>query len=191
MMFLPLENELFYCQHLFDSEINIQEIQKFSVEQKTGKGLEHYLKEAASDEEKEGAARTYLVKSKRTHEIAAYFTLRSGLFTVKISDEYFYTIPSAELSNFAVNSAYRNSHPEISKIGMTVFSDFIIPLVDFMRSFMGIQALYIYALPESQLINHYEKMGFLRLSPEQEKYVHQHVKPKYDDGCIFMYQILS
>ena len=191
MMFLPLENELFYCQHLFDSEINIQEIQKFSVEQKTGKGLECYLKEAAADEEKEGSARTYLVKSKITHEIAAYFTLRSGLFTVKISDEYFYTIPSAELSNFAVNSAYRNSHPEISKIGMTVFSDFIIPLVDFMRSFMGIQALYIYALPEEQLINHYEKMVFLRLSPEQEKYVHQHVKPKYDDGCIFMYQILS
>ena len=71
-MFLPLENELFYCQHLFDSEINIQEIQKFSVEQKTGKGLERYLKEAAANEEKEGSARTYLVKSKRTHEIAAY-----------------------------------------------------------------------------------------------------------------------
>lgn len=191
MMFLPLENELFYCQHLFDSEINIQEIQKFSVDQKTGKGLERYLKEAAADGEKEGSARTYLVKSKITHEVAAYFTLRSGLFTVKISDEYFYTIPSAELSNFAVNSAYRNTHPEISKIGMTVFSDFIIPLVDFLRSFMGIQALYINALPESQLINHYEKMGFLRLSPEQEKYVHQHVKPKYDDGCIFMYQILG
>ena len=25
---------------------------------------------------------------------------------------------------------------------------------------------------------------------EEEKFVHQHVKPKYDQGCIFMYQLI-
>ena len=35
-----------------------------------------------------------------------------------------------------------------------------------------------------------ETESFARLSEEKEKDVHSHVKPKYDDGCIFMYQIL-
>lgn len=108
---------------------------------------------------------------------------------MKISDEYFYTIPAIELSNFAVNSAYRKKHPEVNEIGTTVFSEFILPLIDFIREFVGIQAIYIYSLNEDKLINHYEDMGFKRLSREEEEYVHQHVKPKYDDGCVFMFQM--
>ncbi|MBO4629146.1 MAG: hypothetical protein J5687_04240 [Treponema sp.] len=50
--------------------------------------------------------------------------------------------------------------------------------------------LKLLSAPEDKLIEHYEEMGFTRLSAEKEKYVHSHVKPKYDDGCIFMYQIL-
>lgn len=64
-------------------------------------------------------------------------------------------------------------------------------LADFIRSFSGVAALYIYALPEPRLIEHYQKLGFRRLAPEKEKFVHRHVKPKYDDGCIFMYQMLA
>ena len=26
--------------------------------------------------------------------------------------------------------------------------------------------------------------------PKQEKFVQRHVKPKYDEGCVFMYQVL-
>ena len=94
------------------------------------------------------------------------------------------------MSNFAVNSAYRTQHPELSEIGKTTFREFVIPLVRFIRTFVGAKALYIYALPEDKLINHYKEMGFTRLTEEQERYVYTHVKPKYDDGCIFMYQIL-
>ena len=32
--------------------------------------------------------------------------------------------------------------------------------------------------------------GFSRLPPEMEAYIHNHIKPAYDEGCIFMYQIL-
>ncbi len=71
-----------------------------------------------------------------------------------------------------------------------MFAEFIFPLIKYLRTFVGIQAIYIYALPEDKLIKHYKTMGFHRLDPEDEKFVHQHVKPKYDDGCVFMYQFL-
>ncbi|HBB43542.1 MAG TPA: hypothetical protein DCZ74_08500 [Treponema sp.] len=165
-------------------------MKSFSVSQKSGAGLENYLKNVAPSDEELSFARTYLVKSKSTHEIAAYFTLRNGLFTLELGDDDFYTVPAVELSNFAVNSVFRSNHPEIEKIGYTVFSDFVLPIVNYIRSFSGVKSLYIYALPEDRLISHYEKMGFRRLTPEKEKFVHSHVKPKYDMGCIFMYQIL-
>ena len=31
-------------------------------------------------------------------------------------------------------------------------------------------------------------LGFMRLPSEAEAFVHSHVKPAYDRGCIFMYQ---
>ena len=190
-MLFPLENETFYVQHLLDDETNFLKVQSFSVGQQSGMGLEVYLKEAAVIDEKSSFARTYLVKSKKTNEIAAYFTLRNGLFTLKLAEDYFYTVPAVELSNFAVNSAFRSAHPEIEEIGSTVLADFVLPLVDFIRSFSGAAALYIYALPQERLIQHYTHMGFKRLAPEKEQFVHNHVKPKYDDGCIFMYQMLA
>lgn len=75
-------------------------------------------------------------------------------------------------------------------MGSTVFAEFILPLVKYLRTFVGLQAIYIYALPQDKLIEHYKTMGFNRLDEEDEKFVHQHVKPKYDDGCIFMYQLI-
>lgn len=47
-----------------------------------------------------------------------------------------------------------------------------------------------YALPDDKLIGYYGKLGFSRLPAEQESFVYSHVKPKYDDGCIFMFQPL-
>lgn len=191
MMMIPLENPKFYIQHLSENPENLTEIKSFSVSQESGAGLENYLKNVAPSDEESSFARTYLVKSKSTHEIAAYFTLRNGLFTLELSDDDFYTIPAVELSNFAVNSVFRTNHPEIEKIGYTVFSDFVLPIVHFIRSFSGVKALYIYALPEDRLISHYEKFGFMRLEEDEEKFVHSHVKPKYDMDCIFMYQVLA
>ena len=75
------------------------------------------------------------------------------------------------MSNFAVNDNYRINHPEILEIGKTVFLHFILPYVDFMKSIVGVKALYIYALPEDRLIEHYKKFGFQRLSKDEEKFV--------------------
>lgn len=135
-------------------------------------------------------ARTYLVKDKSTNELAGYFSLRSGLITIQAYHEDFETIPAIELSNFAVNKIYRKNHPDISMLGGYILKSFILPLANAMSRYIGVNSLYIYALPDEKLIGHYEKMGFSRLPKKQEKFVQKHVKPKYDEGCIFMFQNL-
>ena len=112
------------------------------------------------------------------------------MVTKKADKETFDSLSAVELSNFAVNQNYKANHPDISKIGFYVFHKFILPLVNFMSKFIGVSILYIYALPEEKLIEHYKTMGFSRLPVKQEKFVHNHIKPRYDEGCIFMYQNL-
>ena len=60
MIFLPLETELFYYEHLLDSSDNLQLIQDFCVTNTSCYGLERYIKELAESDEKDGSARTYL-----------------------------------------------------------------------------------------------------------------------------------
>lgn len=94
------------------------------------------------------------------------------------------------IANFAINKLYKDSHPEAQKLGLYTFKKFVLPIVQRMSVYVGVSALYIYALPEEKLIEHYHTMGFSRLPEHQEKFVQLHVKPKYDEGCIFMYQVI-
>lgn len=182
-----------FKEHLLASSKNMDAIQNFCVAKASGKGLERYLKENAVIEEKNKSNRTYLVKDKVTDEIAGYFSLRTGLFTLDTStaeESSMYSVSAIELSNFAVNSAYKDSHPDANRIGYIIFTNFVIPIVRSVGEVVGVQALYIYALPEESLIDYYKTLGFSRLSPDEEDFVHKHVKPKYDTGCYFMYQII-
>ena len=195
MLLAPINNEKFKYEHLIANPQNLEEIKSFFVEMPSGKGLEKYLKLLAETEEYNRSNRTYIVRDKETNEIAAYFSLRVGSFTLKEQmqnddDASKYTVPSVEISNFAVNSAYREKHPEVKKIGEQVFTRFIIPTVNYGAELFGIQAIHIYALPQDDLIDHYGSFGFSRLPKEMEEYIHKHLKPDYDDKCIFMYQIL-
>ena len=195
MLLAPIVNEKFRYEHLVSNPKNLEDIKSFFVAKKTGKSLENYLKTLAEAEESDRSNRTYLVRDKETNEIAAYFSLHTGSFTLKDTeqsdeDAEKYTVPSVELSNFAVNSAYRERHPEIKGIGEQVFRRFIIPTVNYGAELFGIQAIHIYALPQDELLEHYSTFGFSRLPPEMEAYIHSHIKPAYDEGCIFMYQIL-
>ena len=76
------------------------------------------------------------------------------------------------------------------RMGLYAFKKFVLPIVQRMSVYVGVNALYVYALPEEKLIEHYRTMGFSRLPEHQEKFVQRHVKPKYDEGCIFMYQVI-
>lgn len=191
-MILNIKHALFYYEHLFDNPNNLEQIKNFAIRERSGFGLELYLKETAAFDEEHLLNSTYLVKDKKSHDIVGYFSLKTGLFTVESPtiEGYFDTIPSVELSNFAVNALYRANHPEVKQIGEILFRSFILPTVQHIQNFVAVKALYIYALSEDKLISHYQKLGFSRLDDEEEKFVHSHVKPKYDADCIFMYQIL-
>ena len=96
---------------------------------KKGHGLEMYIKIHALGDEETNLARTYLVLDSSTKQIAAYFTLRTGLITVsrglfKGFDAY----TGIELANFAVNDSYREVNDVVPRFGSYVFSQFVLPL---------------------------------------------------------------
>jgi len=181
-------DEMFYCEHLgFDSHTQ-QEISSFKVKHPDAANLELFLKQYALEEEAINKNRTYLVRDKNTTEIVCYFSLRNGLFTIPYSSQSFSTVPAVELSNFAVNDKYKEKYSIVQKLGTTAFNEFILPIVKGIQKQSGVQALYIYALPNDKLIEHYSSLGFMRFDPEEEAFIHNHVKPLYDKGCVFMCQ---
>lgn len=181
----------FSIEHIFDSPENENLVSDFKALNEA-QGLEDYLEYQASNDENELNARTYLVKDKATSELDGYFTLRSGLITVQSYHESFDTIPAVELSNLAINGIYRENHRDKKRLSLLFLRQFILPIAKTMSmsKYVGVRSLYIYALPDEKLIEHYEKLGFSRLPKKQEKFVQNHVKPKYDEDCIFMFQNL-
>ena len=176
----------FILEHLTDSREHRQLLESFSVANKAT-GLELYLKRRAMRDEARNECRTYLVKDVVSGELACYFSLRTGLITVSAGDGGFDTVPAAELSNFAVNASYSAAQRNERKIGAYVFIKFILPVVKGIAEWIGMQCLYVYALPAGKLISYYERLGFRRMSDEDARFVYSHVKPRYDQGCVFMY----
>lgn len=189
MVLSKLSTELYSIHHL--SREDSKSIEDFQIFNPKGKGLEIYLKKAAIAEEENNNARTYLIKDVSTKEIVAYFTLKSGIITKKTSWFYFDNITGIELANFAVNDAYRSANDVIPQLGRYIFITFIHPLAYEISSLLGAQYLYIFALKQDKLMNHYSSMGFGRFPQKLEKFIHKHIRPRYDKGCIFMYQAIS
>lgn len=180
----------FVAVHLADTAQDRRLIDSFSAG-KNAKGLEIYLKNCALADETANESRTYLVKDSVTGELACYFSLRACLIPLPLEAGLFTTVPAVELANFAVNDNYRPTQRSAKGIGAYVFLEFILPFALRSASFVAAKWLCIYALPEPKLLDYYHKnLGFSRLPPEKESFVYGHVKPKYDQGCIFMYQPL-
>lgn len=190
-----LNNELFSCESILKSNENLKQIKDFLVKRQGAKGLEFYLKENAISDEYSGQARTFLVKDKDTNEIACYFSLKTGLVSVNekrfLFHKEFDSMSGIELSNFAVNDNYKDNHPEIEHIGMIVFSEFIYPIVEYVSNFVGVSLLYLFALPDENLVTHYQKLHFQRLPRKEERSIHRRIRPRYDKSCIFMCQRLK
>lgn len=184
---LNLNTEDFIVEHLHDSIENQQLVNDF-VASNNARGLESYLKLQADIDEDSNGSRTYLVKDAETGKLACYFSLRSGLIAVRREDDLFDTIPAIELANFAVNNVYRSDGGKIARVGAYAFRKFVQPIVKCVADLIGVKYLYIYALPEGKLIQYYNWLGFVRLPHDAEAFVYSHVKPAYDQGCIFMYQ---
>ncbi|MBO4321031.1 MAG: hypothetical protein J5857_11260 [Treponema sp.] len=187
--FSVYDTPYFSVEHLFDSENNQKLIEEFEAGNNAF-GLENYLKYQAAEDETSNNSRTYLVKDILSGELVGYFSLRTGLITIQVKDDNFDSFPAIELANFAMNRCYKDSHPDTVRLGAYIFENFIIPITRCMAKYVGVNSLYIYSLPEDKLLSYYSRLGFSRLTSEQEKFVQLHVKPKYDEGCIFMYQTL-
>lgn len=180
---------IFSLEHL--TENDAKSIEQFWVKRPEGKGLQNYINNYALIDEQDGSARTYLIKDNISKEIVAYFTLRTGLITIsKGFLKGFDAYSVVELSNFAVNDAYREGKDILPNLGSNIFAEFILPLVMKISEYVGVKFLYIFALPEDRLMAHYKKMGFETFPIHMEKYVYRHVKPVYDRGCRFMCQML-
>lgn len=144
MNILEIRTQKFYYEHLFDDPANKQLIQNFKVVYDNAKGLELFLKIAAEEDEKNNDNRTYLVKDIETNELVAYFSLRTGLVTFGVAKELI-TMPSIELSNFALNGHYRENHPETRYLGSVVFSEFVLPMVHYISDFIAVK-IFIFML---------------------------------------------
>lgn len=191
-----LETELYTCDHI--SEKDWDSLQSFTVKTRDGLGygLQFYIRERALKDERSGFSRTYIVRTKTNpSEIVAYFTLQCGLVSTnehkRLFTRTFDSIPGIELSNFAVNGAYIQSHPKDRGVGMLVFQRFVLPVIEIASMYVGMEMLYIYALPAKNLIDRYRQYGFERLDRKDERCLHRRIKPNYDQGCIFMYMLLS
>lgn len=181
----------FSLEHISGDSANLALIDSFRAAE-NAEGLERYLKECALRDEASNESRTYLVKDSVTGELACYFSLRTCLVPISLAKDLFTTVPAVELANFAVNETYRTRQRTVQKIGAYAFLHFVLPLVRCSASIVGARWLCVYALPEKKLLSYYgDKLGFARLAPEFESFVHSRVKPEYDRGCIFMYQELQ
>ena len=193
-----LANDLFYCEHL--NATHQKDItDNFAIYRDSGKGLDDYIKKLALYEELQNENRTYIVKDNDTEEIAGYFSLKAGLFSINEEvvlevdnkSASFNTFPGIELAEFAVNDKYIDKYPERKGSGLIIFNDFCISLSKTIQSFIGVKVLYIFALPEENLIERYtKKYGFNRLNLKDENKLHNRIRPSFDDGCVFMYQVI-
>lgn len=190
-----LQNDLFYCNHLGVSQSDEQDILNFSVSDPNGEGLVKYVRYYAFPEEDAGTMRTYVVRDNYSSEMVGYFSLKAGLISINEvhteEGETFDTIPGVEVANFAVNDTYLKNHPEMRGIGLIIFNDFIIPIIQEASKSVGIKIIYLFALPFDRLIKRYGEYGFLRLDSSSEDELHKRLKPNYDENCIFMFQQLS
>lgn len=73
-----LQNDLFEALHLQQTD----DLSSFTVKN-DAYVLLAYLRNTAKVEEKDNESRTYIVKDKQTKELVAYFTLGTGIITVK------------------------------------------------------------------------------------------------------------
>lgn len=188
-----LQNDLFYVTHLTDEKKDVTDAASFRVNDAAG--LEYYIRNMAVSDETSGVMRTYIVRSCNDDTAVAYFSLKAGLISInEIKTEdgiVFDTLPGVEIADYAINSEFIDAYPYLKGVGAVVFSDFIVPLILKAAEYIGIKVIYIFALPVERLIKRYRDYGFSRLDQQAEDELHKRVKPFYDDGCIFMYQMLK
>ena len=182
---------MYVCQ-IDEADLSDDKLLAFSVKYKIAENLVTYLQKFAEIEEESNLMRTYIVRDNIDNELVGYFSLKAGMVSIDEkkgeSKSSFNTHPGIEIANFAINNTYLKNHKHMKGCGKTIFIDFIMPIVDITASLIGVRDIYLFALPNKNLINLYESYGFSRLDKEDEELLHARLKPRYDAQCIFMFQ---
>lgn len=189
------ESGEFYCYSLADiDERDEADIKAFEPVDERGRGLVLYLQRCALPDEEASVMRTYLVRDVDTDELVGYFSLKAGLVS---TDEVlttdgagFDTLPGIELANFAINGRYRRVHPATKGCEYMVYDELVSEVIAAAAKIVGVAVIYIFSLPDERVVANYGCYGFRRLSPEAESALHRRLKPRYDEGCVFMYTLL-
>lgn len=188
------ENELYYCEHLCLTRKVNDELNEFLiVNHPEGKGVMDYLQIQAVKDETAELMKTYLVRDAITDELAAFFSVRAGSVKLEfVADDKIGIYPGVELAYLGVNDAYIEKHPENKGMGIQIFEKMIIPIAKEMRSYVAIKGIFGYAVNGTTLMDRYiNNYGFNRLSPENEKKLHENYRPHTDEDCIFIYKDIT
>ena len=184
------ESKHLYCTHISDNDI--EPIMNFRVIKEEGSGVEKFINYYSFIHEDELLDRSYLVWMKETDELVAFFSLRAGFVARNNMYEHedsFDSLPGIEISNFAINKAFREKYPTTKGIDKVIFESIIKPIIKQASEIVGIRMIYIFALPIEKLIGYYnDKLEFSRLHEIEEEKMHNRIRPEYDKDCIFMYQ---
>lgn len=143
-------NPPFYREQLGTKHDHEKLVREFEATRPEGEGLKNYLQERAFIDEDTGIIRTYLIRQRVTGELVGYYSIRAGDILLT-RDGWKSAISGIELTNFAVNGAYRRHHPKIAILGRRIFFDFVYPQVKEIHQMLGTAILYIYALDEEPL----------------------------------------
>ena len=161
---------------------------------------EHYIRYKAVQDQFSGNNCTYVVYDRFVKCAIAYFSLKAGtvrLYDPGAGDEYVELLPGIELSMFAVNNEYtqytKNRIRRINGIGAGeyVYRKYVLPIIRDVSEKIGVNILFLFALPDENLIKYYkEHLGFCIPEKDEIKRCKPYT-PSFDEGCIFMYQMIK
>lgn len=162
--------------------------------------LENYIRYKAVQDQISGQNCTYVVYDRILNCIMAYFSLKAG--SVRLYDFYekennMQLLPGIELSMFAVNDMYigyagiKRKRTARVGVGEYVYKKYALSIVKDVANKIGVNILYLFALPDDKLVSYYEhKLGFHLPETQNGKRCKPFV-PTFDEGCVFMYQIIK
>lgn len=183
----------FYVEHLGGNVDHLDLIKDFEAANPLGGNVVVFLKTRAMYDEVNGAARTYLVRDKKTNELVGFYSLCAGKIVLREDAKQKFriaAIPGVEITNFAVNNSYKRNHPFPKSIGTHIFVNFILPKAKQVQEEIGASILYLYALPFTPLMKFYSSLGFTLPSKREASFIYKHCKPSYDKRCQFMFMPL-
>lgn len=200
----PLQYENFICEP-YDSSHMVY-LSRFDVlELKDEKGKTYIPKKLEENIRDSGRyndndlLKTYLVyrlprenENESKKELASVFCLRTSTmhFEKSLRENFDKKIvPCVELVYLAVDKNCLNKHPEIKGIGAITFKAFVVPIVKELNRLCGCKNLFLFAIENDKLINHYiDEMYFEKLPDNLEHYIVNNLKTDENEECKFLYQ---